>query len=473
MAPDLARVRAALIDQRCRAPFYRQTELRSLHDALLSNSKALQDALAADCGYTKDETTWEISASLLCVKREFQNFKPKDELANEYLVANEKDNAQHREPIGLCYIEPATKHTPLFSIISALAPSIAAGNCNVVTVSDKTLLGQTLRSALSRALDQDAFMFIDAPLDDPIVPGRTLRISQSSSEARPHAEELVSLDSAVCIAVVDRTADLKKAAQQLFTARFTHGGRSPYAPDIVLVNEFAMGDFVKEVLREAMSASPRSPGSVGGTTVKDLDLHINSLQKRDSDAQLLMRKENFAVIQRASSNELLLKTQYPLLTLYPFRSLDHAIDLLAQQQSGSPALATYLFANPETAKYLSQFIEGAATFVNHVPTELLLGPAFPHTKPVDLKFRYPRDVLTLPRPQYIHSGRPAAKGGLSSKIAALKIQALAPVVVPYRHSGADLGFFDRGVIISLGFVVTTFVGTVGCAVAYWFKSRAI
>ncbi|PVI04197.1 hypothetical protein DM02DRAFT_651802 [Periconia macrospinosa] len=146
------------------------------------------------------------------------------------------------------------------------------------------------------------------------------------------------------------------------------------------------------------------------------------------------------------------------------------------QQSGSPALATYLFANAETDKYLSQFIESAAAFVNYVPTELLLGPAFPHLKPVDLKFRYPRDVLTLPRPQYIHSGPPAAKAineGLPSKIAALKIQALTPLVVPYRHNGADIGFFDRGVIISLGFIVATFVGTVGCVAAYWFRSRAV
>ena len=466
MTPDFARVRAALIDQRCRAPFYRQTELRNLHDALLSHSDALKDALAADCGYTKHETTWEVSASLLCVKHEFQNFKPKDEISREYLVANEKDNAEHREPFGMCYIEPATKHTPLFSIISALAPSIAAGNCNVITVSEKTSLGRALRKALVRALDQDAFMLIDTPSNDPIVPGRTLRITQSSSESRPHAEELVSLDGAISIAVVDRTADPRKAAQHPFTARSTHGGRSPYAPDIVLVNEWVIGDFVQEVLRVGNSASPRSSSG----TVEDLELQLNSLQKRDPGAQLLMRTDNFAVIQRATSDDLLNKTQCPLLALFPVRSLDHAIDLLAQQQSESPALATYIFADPETAKYLTQFIESAAAFVNYVPMALLLGPEFPPTKPVELESRYPREVLTLPRPQYIHPdalSAAAVNEGWSSKTRALEIQASIPLVIPFRHSGADVGFFDRGAIISLGFIVTTLIGTVGCVAAYW------
>lgn len=42
---------------------------------------------------------------------------------------------------------------------------------------------------------------------------------------------------------MDRTADVQAAARAITNARFSFGGTSPYAPDLVLVNEFVKQDF--------------------------------------------------------------------------------------------------------------------------------------------------------------------------------------------------------------------------------------
>jgi aldehyde dehydrogenase (NAD+) len=53
------------------------------------------------------------------------------------------------------------------------------------------------------------------------------------------------------IAIVERDADLKKAASALVTARFSFGAKSPYAPDVVFVNEFVAKEFFHEATKQA------------------------------------------------------------------------------------------------------------------------------------------------------------------------------------------------------------------------------
>jgi hypothetical protein len=63
------------------------------------------------------------------------------------------------------------------------------------------------------------------------------------------------------------------------------------------------------------------------------------------------------------------KFSEPVLVLHSISSLDDAIDFT--NKGGSPLLATYLFANPAAAKYLSQFIDNYLSLVNQISPELL------------------------------------------------------------------------------------------------------
>ncbi len=51
------------------------------------------------------------------------------------------------------------------------------------------------------------------------------------------------------VAVVDRTADVAEAAIVTGTSRVAFNGRSVYAPDIVLVNEFVADDFLVHLVQ--------------------------------------------------------------------------------------------------------------------------------------------------------------------------------------------------------------------------------
>lgn len=75
-----------------------------------------------------------------------------------------------------------------------------------------------------------------------------LLVSQTSSDS---SNGLLSPGFSRTVAIVDRTAKINEAAQALVEARFALGGRSVYAPDLVLVNEFAMKPFVEAVIQHA------------------------------------------------------------------------------------------------------------------------------------------------------------------------------------------------------------------------------
>lgn len=55
------------------------------------------------------------------------------------------------------------------------------------------------------------------------------------------------------VAVVERSADTAAAARAIATARLAFQGRSVYAPDVILVNEFVANDFLRS-LKQALAA---------------------------------------------------------------------------------------------------------------------------------------------------------------------------------------------------------------------------
>ena len=57
--------------------------------------------------------------------------------------------------------------------------------------------------------------------------------------------------------------------------------------------------------------------------------------------------------------------------MLPVTSLEDAIDLANSMAGSSGLLANYNFGNAATVKYLSQYINANASFVNYIPAELL------------------------------------------------------------------------------------------------------
>jgi aldehyde dehydrogenase (NAD+) len=168
-------------------------------------------------------------------------------------------------------------------------------------------------------------------------------------------------------------------------------------------------------------------------------------------------------------------------------SLEDAIDFINSNYTHPSALqashlATYVFAEPKSAKYLSQFIRSNASFINTIPAALLIGPAAPHfpQQPLSIELRYTPEMFSACSPQLVQGsdfsaqishalfGTGGGKGSSSAKqLADLAAQPLKPTGQPLQH--ARIGFFEQGILIGLGTAATPIL--LGLGTGLWFGVR--
>jgi aldehyde dehydrogenase (NAD+) len=152
-------------------------------------------------------------------------------------------------------------------------------------------------------------------------------------------------------------------------------------------------------------------------------------------------------------------------------SPDHAIDLIASATQSSRILASYVFAAPEHAKYLTQYISADASFVNHVPARLLLGPAAPQHVSLDVNQRYTVEHFTRAAPVFVSkpAGNDTAKNALdgnSKVISVLMKEAVAEIKEKKRPDWIAHGFFEQGIFIGLGVYGIPLVICIGAGLFY-------
>ncbi|KKY21022.1 putative aldehyde dehydrogenase [Diplodia seriata] len=271
----LANVRSTAIDGRLHNVYWRQDQLRNLHSTLVSHEAAVLEATTKDArNITLAEAKAEFYLALAAVKQHFLSLNPERELEHEYRVAHGQDAADRRDPAGIVYIEPQSTHTPFYSTMVPLASAITAGNCVVVQL-ETTLqsLPPVLRQILTAALDPDVFALVPTrpPPSFFAAPPTVVSVLQNGGGGEettptggaPSSSLILSPASSLAVAVVERNADLGAAAKALVTARFGFGGRSPYAPDVVLVNEFAKEAFLNAVVQESIRDSAALGRKIG------------------------------------------------------------------------------------------------------------------------------------------------------------------------------------------------------------------
>lgn len=120
-----------------------------------------------------------------------------------------------------------------------------------------------LKTILAPALDPNTFAIVNSSPDQSVLDEALLVDQTSSGPPRTLTSQLLSSNHARCVAVVDRSADVEAAAEAITTARFSFGGSSPYAPDLVLVNEFVKKRFFEACSRYATSSFAAQTGARG------------------------------------------------------------------------------------------------------------------------------------------------------------------------------------------------------------------
>jgi hypothetical protein len=276
------------------------------------------------------------------------------------------------------------------------------------------------------------------------------------------------------------------AAKHLVTARFAFGGTSPYAPDVVLVNEFVKKDFLELVLKHAIPFLANSdgvdynnPSQSPTTSGHKKSSRITEVLKEAEESKtwklnVITQGGNGAIVELGSVSALPPKASQPLFMVAAVTSLEHAISLIdedSQDQSG--LLAAYHFGTPSAGKYLSQFVKADVSLVNHVHYRLLVGPAAPSSCAIDLDNRYMAEHFTRSVPTYVTVAQTQASvskifAGKESRKAATELltNATQEIKEKKRAEWIAIGYFEQGILVGLGLYGIPILTCVGASLFF-------
>lgn len=173
-------------------------------------------------------------------------------------------------------------------------------------------------------------------------------------------------------------------------------------------------------------------------------------------------------------------------------SLDDTIDFLnAEGQQTTPIGALYIFAKGREGKYLSQYIDSRATYVNHIPAQLSgkitlvlanvvcsprdakrlkvnkpVGPMAPKDYSTNLRTRYTREMFELPSPEIVPGPRSHCVSRLLEKAGSFDQVAQKPLKSTGQPASGAWGFFEQGIILGAIVYILPVVGAMAFGVGY-------
>ncbi|KAG9256756.1 Aldehyde/histidinol dehydrogenase [Emericellopsis atlantica] len=475
-----ASIRSSAIDGIAQNPYYKLAQLKKLHQALVENAARIQNVMSEDAGSTPVSVKVEFCLALRCVADAHASIEPKKVLADEYALAHGVDSPEAREPVGIVVIEPSS-HSFTHSLLAALAPALAAGNCAIVQYENslRRTPGVVLE-IIGRALDSDIFTFTSKPATDADIGHRHIRVIQNGTLETCPSHHLVSAPMTPVVAFVERDADIDAAAKAIAIARFSQGGNSPYAPDVVLVNEWIKPQFLTAVVQQHVHISSKdtSPSKPTRGTRSNV-----ATESEKEGSNIISLGQNGTIIDVGDRQSILArpKVTQASLRILAVKSMDDAIEI--SNQIG-PLAAAYAFCTPAMAKYFCQFTKSELHFANQLPTKLLYGPMAPNgNPPCDASLTlYTQNMFTVPRPQFIvsaknneridafHFGRDSVQD--LDKFAA---EATAQLPDPKRPGKAvPLGFFEQGIVTGLALTLSALIGgsgLIGYSVLWYWRTQ--
>ncbi|KAE8360771.1 Aldehyde/histidinol dehydrogenase [Aspergillus caelatus] len=423
----------------------RQRILRTLHAQLIENTDDLLRATVEDDRVSREEAQVILSASLSELRAHYDKLDLKEELEAEYSIARKESCLNKRVPFGIVYVVPDV-YTAVFSIITALSAAIAAGNCVVIELQDSLRRSpKVLRHCLADLQYNDAVSTV-AKRPGPEFMRHCLLVHQMLENNSKQSECLHLLASTPqrTVAIVDRTADANAAAKEIVASRILFQAQGRYSVDQVFVNEYIIEAFHIALTKEIATS----------LTIKDSKLKANDPRGTNRGPKVASEKPGLPVLEICDRSDPLLHRRQKTLgvIIHKITSLDDAIDTISE--SGQRLGALYVFAGSDEAKYLSQFISSRATFVNHVPPELQIGPAYPEGFETSIALRYTREMFENPQPERVDDGKVQHSTTLWNHIKdgrspAILSKACRPLKPTGQGKAGAMDFFLQGMILNL------------------------
>lgn len=122
-----------------------------------------------------------------------------------------------------------------------------------------------LLPSLFQPLDWELYALVQSTVTEREMLSMALIVDQVGKSEASHAVR--SPTHLRSVAVIDRTADVEKAARQILSAHLAFSGQSPHAPDLIIVNEWVKDKFIDAMIRERLN--------------QDRELHRSHADKRE------------------------------------------------------------------------------------------------------------------------------------------------------------------------------------------------
>ena len=373
----------------------RLDKLNRLEKAINSNIEALQTASAAD--FRKPLTEIELSeitpvlGELRYVRKNLKKWmKPRRIRPTLTMLGN---SAEIRyEPKGVALIISPWNYA--FNLtLGPLISAIAAGNNVMIKPSEMTPnVSRLLSTMLAEVFEpnevaviegglEESQMLLELPFDHIFFTGSP-QVGRIVAEAASKHLTSVTLElGGKSPVVVDKTANLAKAAKRIAWGKFINNGQTCIAPDHVYIEDSVFSDFVDELQKNidtffGQSIEGRSSSKDYGRIVNrkhfrritslmdeaiDAGAQCLTLDKRDEDSLFIAPTllENVPESCRMMSEEIF----GPVLPLVRFQEL---ADVISDINSRPKPLAFYVYSKDrDNIRRLLQEIPSGDAVVNH------------------------------------------------------------------------------------------------------------
>ncbi|MFO8098507.1 MAG: aldehyde dehydrogenase family protein [Salinibacter sp.] len=354
----------------------RKAKLRRLRDALLAHRSEIHAALASDLQKPVVETDLtEIKTTIDEIQYaidHLDDWATPTRVGTPFLYTGTRSEVRY-EPKGVVLIL-APWNYPLNLTLGPLASALAAGNCVVLKPSEyaprTTVLLHELIDDLYDAREitvvpggaDVANACTHQPFDHIFFTGSPSIGRQVMRAAAEHLTSVTLELGGKSPAIVDRTANLRRAARRIVWSKFVNAGQTCIAPDYLLVEQGqhdALVDHLRDAIHDFYGASPRQQQASTDYARLAYDGHYESVVHLLTDAlragaQVAVGgthdpEDRFVaptVLTDVPLDAEIMQEEIfgPLLPVRPFRTLDKALQVVNERAA---PLSLYLFTERE------------------------------------------------------------------------------------------------------------------------------
>lgn len=300
-------------------------------------------------------------------------------------------NRIYHEPKGVCLII-APWNYPFQLMMSPLISAIAAGNCAMLKPSElspatsavlHSLITETFEDQEICCIEGDAEVsttLLELPFDHIFFTGSTAIGKIVMTAAAKNLSSVTLELGGKSPVIIDKTANLKKAAEKIAWGKLVNAGQTCIAPDYVLIDETVEKDFLAdyEAAAKAMFFDGDEPNEQSYAKIINIR-HFNRLKglieaATSKGARLVLggqtNEENLTIYPTVLTGlqkdmDVMQEEIFgPILPVITYKQLDETITIV---NGKSKALALYIFStNKENTDRLIKETSAGGTCVNDV-----------------------------------------------------------------------------------------------------------